>query len=351
MIEVVPARLGHVLRILSDADPALRSLIARRAGDPRRAVARDFAQSMSAKVMLIDGVPAAAYGLVGSMLSAEARLWLILSPLATRNLRVFAKACLAERVELLAKGVILTAHVEADYQPGMRFLEHFGFTLGPIRDGQRKAVFSRRTTHALAAPPFVVYGLPRSGTRWMANFLTYGGWTCHHQAAIAMRSLEDMTALFRVPCTGSSEPGASLGWRVLRGRVPEIRMAVVRRPVEECVRSMCRVDLQGMARYDPDVLRRTLMREDRALDDIASQNGALSVGFDDLRGELGCRRIFEHCLPFRFDREWWLAWKDKNVQADVPATLSYYQHTLGGVTAFKRETWRALRRMAYAGAT
>jgi hypothetical protein len=164
-----------------------------------------------------------------------------------------------------------------------------------------------------------------------------------------MRGIADLAAVFRAPCTGSAEPGASLGWRLLRHHVPETRIVVVRRPVEECVASMCRVDLRGTGRYEPEILRRVLTREDRALDEIAAQPDVLSVAFADLGGEEACRRIFERCLPFAFDRVWWASLRDRNIQCDAAAMLAYYRKHLDGVTAFKRACWAELRRLAYDG--
>ena len=79
--------------------------------------------------------------------------------------------------------------------------------------------------------PFIVYALPRSRTKWLSRFLTYGGWTCWHDVAVGMRSMADVDRFFARPNTGTAETGAAPGWMLLAQRFPDMRVVVVRRPV------------------------------------------------------------------------------------------------------------------------
>jgi hypothetical protein len=347
MIEVVPAKLGHVLSIWHRLGSVPMMLAQQANGDPRQTIARTFHQSRDCRTLRLDGRAVAVYGLISSLLSQETTIWLLASPEVRRSPKAFLAACHSEFRELTRTGTRMVGYIAEHDLTGVRFAAHWGFRMEGGEGGARRAVLDPSNVIPIRrGPPFIVYGLPRSRTRWLAEFLTYGGWTCHHQAAMSMRSVSDVRRLFR-PGTGSSEPGASLGWRVLHHLVPGIRAVVVRRPVEDSVRSMCRVDLQGVGHYDPATLLRLLGRESRALDEIAAQPGTLSVDFEALKDEVTCARVFEHCLPYSHDSTWWGALKDRNIQCDVPGTLRYYLANLEAVTEFKRACWRELRRIAY----
>lgn len=198
--------------------------------------------------------------------------------------------------------------------------------------------------------PFIVYALPRSRTAWLSAFLTYGKWSCHHERAIDMRSLADIRAFFAAPHTGSVETGAAQGWWIVNHCAPGIRSAVIRRPVDDVVRSVLDVDVSGVAVYDEAILRRNMEYGDRMLAQISDQPGVLTLDFDDLDTEEGCKRIFEFCLPYRFDRGWWNMMKGLNIQVDVRAFLLRYFRMRADVENFKRVCYRELRALRRAEA-
>jgi hypothetical protein len=197
--------------------------------------------------------------------------------------------------------------------------------------------------------PFLIYALPRSRTAWLSEFLTYRDWSCGHELAIQMRNFDEVLTYFRRPNVGSAEPAAGPGWRLMQHHFPHMRSVVIRRPVEDVVKSMMRVDVDGVAVYDRDKLRRTMERSARDLDALSMQPGVLTVDFDDLAREDACAAVFEHCLPYPFDRTWWGTLCNRNIQINVKALLRYYFANKAGVDGFKRACKTELRRLAYAG--
>lgn len=196
---------------------------------------------------------------------------------------------------------------------------------------------------------FIVHALPRSRTAWLATFLTYGGWTCLHEWAITMRSIEDVVKLFRTPNMGAAETAAGYGWQLLAHHVPELKTVVVRRPVADVVDAMMNVDVAGVAVYDRALLETTMVRGARVLDRISAQPGVLTVDFADLSRADTCAAVFEHCLPIPFDRGWFEHLKEKNIQADVKSVILYYHANREAVEGFKKTAKAELRRLAYAG--
>lgn len=178
--------------------------------------------------------------------------------------------------------------------------------------------------------PFIVFGLPRSRTAWLSRFLSYGDWSCGHDELRHARSLDDVRAWFSQPCTGTVETNAAPWWRLIREFAPGARVAVIRRPVAEVTESLMR---QGAATYDETALAKTLCHLDRKLDQIEGRvPGVLSVRFADMAREDVCARIFEHCLPYRHDRDHWAKLAPVNIQVDMRAFTRYAQAYLPALT-------------------
>lgn len=194
--------------------------------------------------------------------------------------------------------------------------------------------------------PFIIYALPRSRTAWLAEFLTYGPWTCFHERAVTMRSLKDVRAFFSQPHMGTVETGVSPGWPLINALVPNIRTVAIHRPVDDVVKSIKEIDVSSFATYDYEKLRRNLTHMSRCLKRISDLPGVLSVEFSGLESEATCKAIFTHCLPYHFDRPWWDFMKDQNVQIDVPEHVRYCLAHKTEIEKFKRECKSHLRALA-----
>lgn len=195
--------------------------------------------------------------------------------------------------------------------------------------------------------PFIIYALPRSRTAWLSAFLTYRDWVCHHEQTFNLRNLDEAWQLLSRPNTGSAETAAGPGWYLIHHQFPKIRAVVVRRPIDETVRSMklAAQKALGISIYEDTRIRKGMEYGNRVLDRISEQPDVLTVQFHDLVKEETCRAIFEHCLPYRFDRAWWLALKDQNIQADVGEKIRYYQANRDAIEEFKHHCKRELFRL------
>lgn len=163
-------------------------------------------------------------------------------------------------------------------------------------------------------------GLPRSRTYWLSQFLSYGDWSCYHDEAIKMRSVQDLRTWFTQPNTGSSETSAALYWRFLLETCPELRVVVVRRSVQSAVDSWMQVSPES----NYFVIKTLFHKIDRKLDQIEKRMpNVLSVKYDDLAKESTCKEIFEFCLPYEHDSSHWEALDESNLQINVQAQLRY----------------------------
>ena len=167
----------------------------------------------------------------------------------------------------------------------------------------------------MTTTPFVVFGSPRGRTFWLSRYLSYRDWACDHEMSRYIRSLADIKSWFRQPCVGTVETAAAAFWRLL----PEnVRVVVVRRPVDEVMASLARL---GIARPG---LEERIKRHDMRLARIAHRvPGAMSVSYSDLSTEATCAAIFEHCLQLPHDHAWWTLASGTNLQINLPAMLRY----------------------------
>lgn len=168
--------------------------------------------------------------------------------------------------------------------------------------------------------PFIVFGMPRSRTAWLARFLTYGDWVCGHEELRHARSLDDVRSWLAQPCTGTAETAAAPWWRLARHLRPDLRVVVVRRDVTDATDSLMRLGLFA----DRTAVERLMLRLDRKLEQISRRiPDALSVRFEDLKREEVCAAVFEHCLGLPCDPDWWRLWVPVNIQCDMRAIVRH----------------------------
>lgn len=304
------------------------------------------------KSWLVDGNLAA----MGGVLDASAspgigHLWLTMTRKAKQHVSPLFRTVSAEMADIMKTGDFHTTIVRAD-EARWAFARHCGFRLQhptryrDIMTMELRSDLPQRPVPRLGADqrPFIVYALPRSRTAWMANFLTYGGWQCGHDEATYMRQVPDIGRYFARSRIGTVEPGgAGPAWRLVSAIVPNIKIAVVRRPVEGVMESTRKLS-EGKVKWDLDRVFRAATYMARMLDQIALEPGVLVLDYDDLDTETGCRALFEHCLPFKFDRAWWESVRSQNIQIDMRELVEYRNHNRPKIDGMKRACWADLRR-------
>ena len=360
IVLVRPATLSDVYalaRSLREGDRAEQIAVGR---DPRRALRLSFLRSLYApEACVVDGEVAAMWGLGGDFLSEEGQPWLMTGTAVERIPVAFVKIATGWIEQALAVKPSLVNSVIASYPQALALLTRLGFRLDePQPAGHARfcrfhvtreqwQAFQRQPKvlrPAAKVAPFIVYTAGRSRTAWLSEFLTYGRCRCLAEVGIRLRSMEDVRALYAIPGMGTAETAAAPMWQMIRHYVPGIRSVVVRRPLEDIIASFARITA-----IDEAKLRNIIAYENRCLDKISMQSDTLTVEFEDLHRREACAAIFEHCTPYKFDEEWWLAMKDRNIQSSVADIFSYYRDHRDGVEGFKRAAKRDMIALVRAG--
>lgn len=180
--------------------------------------------------------------------------------------------------------------------------------------------------------PFIIYALPRSRTAWLSYFLTYKDWHCSHDIVADLHSIADLEAFFKRPNVGTCETGMVDGWKLAEKLCPQARRVVVRRPLKDVKASLAKFGINA----DADIEKRSAL-----LTQVTACSKVLTVTFDDLNTEEGCKKVFEHCLQLPFDREHWLALKDRNIQVDMAARLAKLQKNHDAIESLKVDLAKA----------
>jgi hypothetical protein len=206
-----------------------------------------------------------------------------------------------------------------------------------------------RRRPGVIATPFIIYTAGRSRTAWLSAFLTYGKCVCHNEIAAGFRDWTEVVDVFS-DGVGSAETAAAPAWRLFKHFVPSAKTVVVQRDVDDIVASFARHEIAEIATVDEDKLRKVVSYSNRCLQEISTQPGVLTVQFADLEREAACRQVFEHCLPYEFDRAWWRDLAAQNIQTDALSLVRYFQENFDAIEGFKRGSKRVLRELVRSGA-
>lgn len=171
---------------------------------------------------------------------------------------------------------------------------------------------------------FLVLALPRSRTFWLSKLLSYGDYECGHEETRHLRSADDARRWISQDCYGSAETAIAPFWRLINSVNPNVKIVVVRRPVEDAIASFMDLNFRGICKINENDLRRTMRHLDVKLQQIAARcPNALSVNFDDLDDIEVIKSVWSHCLPYPFDEAWWERLRSVNIQCNMRAIARY----------------------------
>lgn len=178
------------------------------------------------------------------------------------------------------------------------------------------------------SPRFFVLSLPRSRSKWLSEFLSFGGRRCGHDLIVECGGSEEFAEALE-GFEGSVETGAMLGWRGLRDRWPQAKILTVHRPIGEVYWSFRKLGLEIS-------LEQLALREQMLLA-CAKSRGVMSVTFDQLNNFDACAGVFGHCLELGLEYDYWAEMNAKNIQIDMGERLARLAMNAPRLEAFKTE--------------
>ncbi|MHC4648675.1 MAG: hypothetical protein ACYTBJ_24730 [Planctomycetota bacterium] len=132
---------------------------------------------------------------------------------------------------------------------------------------------------------YFILGLPRSRTAWLANFLTYDGHYCHHEAINGCASIQE----YKDKIEGCGDSTTNLLMIDFERHFPESKIVVIHRDIKASIdfaRTVFKADMTEML--------------ERASDKLNSIKG-LHIAFDEINDRL--RDIWEYLIGDSFDEK------------------------------------------------
>lgn len=153
---------------------------------------------------------------------------------------------------------------------------------------------------------FMITGLPRSRTAWMANFFTAGKSFCFHEA-LTLGNLDEVFGGVNKAYVGNSDSGIPFFADKNNEIYSSARHVLIKRKKEEVAKSLQRL-------FTEDVTP-GLNACIEALERYEAEFKPFVVKFEDLHDEKIMRAIWEYCLPSEsFDEERWRMLNDFKVE-------------------------------------
>lgn len=146
--------------------------------------------------------------------------------------------------------------------------------------------------------PFLVLGLPRSRTAWLANFLTFGEIRCQHEmmSEFSVHGLFEELTGTNLRYEGNSDTSAAMFLPDILRYMPDIPIVVVRREPKEV-----RFALQNVGMNLTEHQLRPMIE---GLNEAEKLENTITFRFEELSKESTLRAIQEHCGPGEpFDRQ------------------------------------------------
>jgi hypothetical protein len=178
--------------------------------------------------------------------------------------------------------------------------------------------------------PFVVFALPRSRTAWLANYLNAGGrFPVGHDITIECNCTEDFFASYANGMRGTVETGSMMAWRLMKQRIPDLKILLIRRPLDEVKRSLLQFGIEPASGE--------LEAREEILNFLETLPHVDSIEFRDLY-ITQCRRwVWETLLEEPWDAVWDSALVPINIQIDMQARLRQLHRRFEPLTALKAE--------------
>lgn len=160
--------------------------------------------------------------------------------------------------------------------------------------------------------PFLITGLPRSRTAWMAEFMSNGGCVCQHEPLAKLSDISQLRRVFN-SYAGISDSGASLflSW-IMENINPHT--VIIDRQIDEVEQSLSNIGFKDDGRL-------RLMRE--RLLEFKDHPSVMWVKYRSLDDDSVMRKVFWHLRPgVPFDEGRYNQMRKINIVTNVKSVIA-----------------------------
>jgi hypothetical protein len=161
---------------------------------------------------------------------------------------------------------------------------------------------------------FLIASLPRSRSAWLAHYLSYPLarplQPVGHEILTNCPNVQAFLDSYKYGMWGTCETAGAPLCPIVRHEMPECRIVLIRRPIQEVYRSLSEKGVM------PDLS--ILAEMDMNLNVVAVDPKVISIPYALLSDPGIGRFLFEYCLELEWDEKWWEFMVQQNVQVDMP---------------------------------
>jgi hypothetical protein len=165
--------------------------------------------------------------------------------------------------------------------------------------------------------PFLIIGLPRSRTAWLAALLTDGDVFCHHELIRSCDNLDEYAGRLMATnamIVGDSDPALIQCYRHIRPQLPTHKVVFINRPQHECRDALEKVLID--AKIDPAPHMAVWPDLEKMYAEIKMHNpDAMAFDYADLDKEESIKSLVEYCTGLPFNRERWKMFDELKITA------------------------------------
>ncbi|MDX1811031.1 MAG: hypothetical protein R3240_03730, partial [Gammaproteobacteria bacterium] len=132
---------------------------------------------------------------------------------------------------------------------------------------------------------FLILGLPRSRTAWLANFLTYDGLFCFHEATNGCSSIQE----YKEKVAGKGDANTGLGFFDIDKLFPDAKKIIVDSDVSRSIE------------FSKAAFNLNVVHEMRVLKNNLDKIDGLHIPLDEINDHL--QEIWEYITDIPYDKE------------------------------------------------
>ena len=167
---------------------------------------------------------------------------------------------------------------------------------------------------------FFICGTPRSGTAWLANFLTTDKSYCYHELlADCCTNIADMKKYFVDSgrnIVGNSDNGNIIAITKILKEFPDAKIVIIKRERQEATKSFLQWHSEIGLNKDDKAISDVFDTVYDNIETLQKHSDYLSINYNDISRVDVCKKIFEYCTGLPFDLKRFELLIKFNIQTD-----------------------------------
>ena len=135
---------------------------------------------------------------------------------------------------------------------------------------------------------YLITGLPRSRTAWLANYLTVGSSFCYHEGLKHCFHIGDLRIMKKAPYTGNSDSSAVFFIDEIKLMFPDMKIVIINRDYKDVLKSVKKD-------YDSPYTNYLVAATKTSKDYVQKHYQHLLIEFADINERLD--EIASYCIP------------------------------------------------------